>query len=80
MSARLRSDECIYNAKRVSKARQTEIDMAVGVSNGPTHATNKLTAIDIKQIAHSEVCVDALSPSCLLFARFRSLWCVCLLS
>jgi hypothetical protein len=39
----------------------------------------KLTAIDIKQMAHSEVCVDALSPSGLPLARFRSLWCVCLL-
>jgi hypothetical protein len=52
----------------------------VGISIDLMHViVAQLTAIDIKQIAHSEVCVDALSPSGLPLARFRSLWCVCLL-
>jgi hypothetical protein len=41
--------------------------------------THPLTAMDMRQMAHSEVCVDALSLSFLALVRLRSRWCVCLL-
>lgn len=41
--------------------------------------THVLTAMDMRQMAHSEVCVDALSLSFLALVRLRSRWCVCLL-
>lgn len=75
MLGRSESGGCICSARHASRVQQTKIGKARAQVSARciAYMIFQLTAIDIKQIAHSEVCVDALSPSGLPLARFRSL-------
>ena len=73
---------CTCNARRANRGPQKEIGKAVDVNEHETtlSSTRRRTAIDMRQMAHSDVCVEALSSSFLAFVRLRSRWCVCLLA
>jgi hypothetical protein len=81
MWARLGWDGCTCSARRASRALRIVTGRAVHVNEYEISqvSTRKLTAMDMRQIAHSEVCVDALSPSFFVLVRLRRRWCVCLL-